>query len=240
MHYATLTQQVDGTKSQLEAAEAATSNTARQPTPDSTAKLTHPQHTPADNIASSEKFEECAHAIDEDSATVDLDNAEALALAAATISRLPGEAIDQTADRIASAAHRARTTAEGIEHISYLRRVAQNVQPNTADYRAAALLHDILETSSVTEDSLALQGIPPRIIAAVKLLPRDPQISDDQYHAAIRRDTIALAIKLAQIADNTDPARLSTLAPAARQRLIAKYAQTRLELLGERPGTRTW
>ncbi|SHU65074.1 Guanosine polyphosphate pyrophosphohydrolases/synthetases [Mycobacteroides abscessus subsp. abscessus] len=240
MHYDTLMQQVDGAKSRLEATEAAASNAPRQSTLDSTAKLTHPQHTPADNFASTEKFGAGEHASATDGTTIDLDNAETLVLAASTISRLPGEAIDHTADRIASAAHRTRTTAEGIEHISYLRRVAQNVQPNTADYRAAALLHDILETTSVTEDSLALQGIPPRIIAAVKILSRDPQISDDQYYTAIRRDTIALAVKLAQIADSTDPARLSTLAPSARQRLIDKYAHTRLALLGERPGTRTW
>lgn len=240
MHYGPFIQQVKGLESQTEAMKSAAPNTDPRPRSDLAAKLTHPQHTSVNNIASTEKYGAGEHIINEDSVTTDLDNAEALVLAAATISRLPGEAIDHTADRIASAAHRGSTATEGIEHISYLRRVAQIVQPNTADYRAAALLHDILETSCVTQDSLALQGIPPRIIAAVKLLRRDPQISDDQYFAAIRRDTIALAVKLAQIADNTDPARLRALAPAARQRLIEKYAHTRLALLGERPGKRTW
>ncbi|WP_457180835.1 hypothetical protein [Mycobacteroides abscessus] len=236
MHYDTFIEQVNRAGWHLSALDDSTKSRAPHLMVHSTAKLTHLGHTALADFTVPEKLILAVRLIDEDGAITDFDDAQTAALAMTAL-RTSREEIDHVADRIAAAAY---TDPGGSEHLAHLRRVAQIVQPNTADYRATALLHDILKNTEVTEDSLALQGIPPRIIAAVKLLSRDPQIPDDRYYAAIRRDTIALAVKLAQIADHTDPAQLSALTPATKQRLTDKYAHTRSALLGERPNIRTW
>ena len=43
---------------------------------------------------------------------------------------------------------------------------------------------------------------------------------------------LALTVKLADIADNSDPHRLASLDAATRDRLTAKYARARVELTG--------
>lgn len=62
---------------------------------------------------------------------------------------------------------------------------------------------------------------------AVLLLTRPrvtPEGGDvDDYYRAIREHPTALAVKLAEIADNTDQTRAGQLDPAARERLASKY-----------------
>lgn len=240
MHFDTFIQQVLDAGWHLDGVDTAIVCMGPQPGRHSTAKLTHLGHTALVKFPTADKLIATTRIITDDGTITDLDNAEAAAIAMTRIGHTPRAGIDHIADRIAAAAYAGLTDGAGPKHINRLRRIAQIVQPNTADYRATALLHDILTNTSVTEDNLALQGIPARIIAAVTLLRRDPQTSDDHYYAAIRRDTIALAVKLAEIADATDPTRLAALAPAARQRLTGRYAQARATLLGQRPGARSW
>jgi hypothetical protein len=45
------------------------------------------------------------------------------------------------------------------------------------------------------------------------------------YYARIRPNPLALAVKLADVADNSDPDRLAQLAPEVRERLTRKYAK---------------
>ena len=68
------------------------------------------------------------------------------------------------------------------------------------------------------------------MIDAVVLLTRTVENEGDRYYEAIRSNPIALAVKLADIGDNTDPARTARLEPDVRERLARKYAKA-LELL---------
>lgn len=132
--------------------------------------------------------------------------------------------IDRIADAIAASAHAGQTDKAGNDYITHPRRVAARVQPQTAENRAAALLHDVLEDTSVTAEDLAAAGVPDGVIAAVRLLTRSKDVPSTEYYEAIRTDPIALAVKLADIADNTDPSRLALLDSATQDRLRAKYA----------------
>ena len=58
------------------------------------------------------------------------------------------------------------------------------------------------------------------------LLDRD----DEEYYAAIRANTHARAVKLADIDDNTADWRVAQLDDATRERLAAKYAKARAAL----------
>ena len=96
--------------------------------------------------------------------------------------------------------------------------------------QAAAWLHDVLEDTPTDRAALLAAGIPERVADVVELLTRRSQLSHD-YYAAIARDSIARAVKLADIEDNTDPRRLGRLDASTRERLSTKYCSA-LEALG--------
>ncbi|MFC7847105.1 phosphohydrolase [Arthrobacter sp. NPDC057388] len=95
---------------------------------------------------------------------------------------------------------------------------------------AAAWLHDVVEDCGITADDLAAAGISSEVIDAVVLLTRSQDNNGSRYYEAIRSSSIALAVKLADIADYTDPARTGRLEPDVKERLARKYAKA-LELL---------
>lgn len=136
------------------------------------------------------------------------------------------------ADRIAHAAHAGQVDKAGADYIAHPRRVADRVVPSTPETRAAALLHDVLEDTPVAVEDLLAQGIPVEVVEALKLLDRGRSPSPEAYYTAIRGNAIALAVKLADVADNSDPARLAQLDEQTRQRLQDKYSKALTALVG--------
>lgn len=70
------------------------------------------------------------------------------------------------------------------------------------------------------------------MVTAVELLTRTPTVEPATYYARIRANALATKVKLADLADNSDPERLALLDEATRTRLAAKYAVA-YEALGE-------
>lgn len=134
-----------------------------------------------------------------------------------------GMSVAGTAERIARHAHAGQTDRAGHDYIDHPRRVAISVQHLGPVAVAAAWLHDVVEDTPWTLEELGSE-IPPEVVQLVSVLTRRPGHDGDAYYARIRTHPIALAIKLADIADNTDPARLSELDPTVAERLRAKYA----------------
>jgi (p)ppGpp synthase/HD superfamily hydrolase len=134
------------------------------------------------------------------------------------------------AKAIATIAHRSQTDKIGIPYIEHPRRVAAKL--NDPKHIAAAWLHDVIEDCGITAKDLAAAGISNEVIDAVVLLTRSEENAGDRYYEAIRKNHIALAVKLADIADNTDPERTARLEPEARRRLAGKYENAR-RLLGQ-------
>src|SRR5699024_8012494 len=100
---------------------------------------------------------------------------------------------------------------------------------------AAAWLHDVIEDTSWTADALLTEGFPAEVVDAVVALTRTPDVPSDAYYRAIREQGgIALMVKHADIADNTDPVRVAALEPELAARLADKYAHA-LVLLGLAP-----
>lgn len=123
---------------------------------------------------------------------------------------------------IAYVAHRGQVDKAGAVYIDHPRRVAERLtDPSQV---AAAWLHDVIEDCGITAGDLRDAGIPDHVVEAVVLLTRtDGQPSED-YYAGIRANPVALAVKLADIADNTDEDRLRQLPPETQERLRRKYA----------------
>jgi (p)ppGpp synthase/HD superfamily hydrolase len=134
------------------------------------------------------------------------------------------------AKAIATIAHRFQTDKIGVPYIEHPRRVATRlVEPK---YVAAAWLHDVIEDCGITAEDLAAAGISDEVIAAVVLLTRTKDNGGNGYYEAISENPIALAVKLADIADNTDPKRTRRLEPEVRRRLEEKYENAK-KLLGQ-------
>ena len=138
---------------------------------------------------------------------------------------------------IATFAHAGQVDKSGADYITHPRRVAERlvVEDGSCVAVSAAWLHDVIEDCGITGAELVEQGIAPEIVEVVELLTRRDDVPSDHYYAAIREHPDALAVKLADIADNTDPARVGLLDEETRERLRRKYLHA-LESLGAGAG----
>lgn len=136
-----------------------------------------------------------------------------------------------TAEWRATAAHEGQVDKAGRPYIEHPRRVADRVAE--VDGRAAAVcvawLHDVVEDSNVTLDELLDDDFSDAIVDAVDALTRREDEGDDYYRRVASND-LAVAVKRADIWDNTNPERLAALPASTRDRLQAKYAHA-LKLL---------
>lgn len=147
------------------------------------------------------------------------------------MTELGGHSLVVAARAIATIAHHGQTDKGGNPYIDHPERVAARVSDDDGD-RAVAWLHDVLEDTNVTPDALIAAGIPRSIVADVELLTRKEGQAPEDYYEMIRATSYrARRVKLADIADNTDPDRLALLDDATIARLTRKYAKARL-LLG--------
>jgi (p)ppGpp synthase/HD superfamily hydrolase len=75
--------------------------------------------------------------------------------------------------------------------------------------RMAAVLHDVVEDTSVTLEQLRAEGFPEAVLVAVAALTKR---EGEDYEAFIRRvaaDPIAREVKLADLRDNADLSRIA-------------------------------
>lgn len=132
------------------------------------------------------------------------------------------------AEEIAAAAHRGQVDKAGQPYITHPARVAARVAGDE-NAVAAAWLHDVVEDTAVTLADLE-EAFPAEVTIAVDALTRRAGEAPADYYARVRAVPLALTVKLADLADNSDPQRLARLDAATRERLIAKYARARAEL----------
>ena len=127
------------------------------------------------------------------------------------------------AKTLATVAHEGQTDKNGEPYIGHPERVAGYV--TTDEEKAVAWLHDVIEDTPVTAEHLLEIGFSKEIVDAVVLLTRTKDVSSEDYYAAIRKNPLALAGKLADIKDNTSPERLSKLPKDTQTRLAKKYSK---------------
>ncbi|MFJ2867870.1 HD domain-containing protein [Kitasatospora sp. NPDC087314] len=96
---------------------------------------------------------------------------------------------------------------------------------------AAGWLHDTVEDDRLSREWLAEAALPEAAKSIVAALTRRRDEPVEAYTARILATPGALLVKRADLAHNSDPARLATLDAATAERLAAKYARMR-ELLG--------
>jgi (p)ppGpp synthase/HD superfamily hydrolase len=75
----------------------------------------------------------------------------------------------------------------------------------------AAILHDVVENTPWTMGELKEEGFSKTVIKAVASLSRDPREPYQEYVDRVKKDTLAVKIKLADLEDNMDLRRLPEL-----------------------------
>jgi len=132
--------------------------------------------------------------------------------------------VTSKAHELAERAHRGQFDKAGIPYIGHLERVASYVDPANPVAMTAALLHDSIEDTSLTAQDLLEHGIPAGAIEAIELLTRRPEQTPEDYYQAISEHPLAREVKLADLADNSDPVRLALLPDSVRAHLTQKYS----------------
>lgn len=127
------------------------------------------------------------------------------------------EKVFEIALRIAVEAHMGQRDKNGMPYILHPLAVASKV--DGLELKTIAILHDTIEDTYVTADFLLERGIPKDIVEVVELLTKPKNEQYESYLRRVKENPKAKAVKLADLAHNTDPSRGSGLNELRR----AKY-----------------
>lgn len=137
-------------------------------------------------------------------------------------------------DAIAMAveAHRGQVDKAGEPYILHPLRVMMTLRNDgrDTDVQIVGVLHDVIEDSAAfTVERMVSLGL--HLYTAIAELTRLNGESYEDYISRCCLHPIARVVKLADIADNLDEGRLSSLDRSVAARLVSKYAPARQRLL---------
>lgn len=135
--------------------------------------------------------------------------------------------IVERARDLAHRAHSGQVDKAGRPYIEHVTRVAEAVAYDPVS-EAAAWLHDVLEDCPNFAEEL--WAFPDYVTAAVDKLTRWPGMTPTAYYKRVKRNAIAVNVKIADIADNAAEERLALLDEKTANRLRRKYKRAKLAL----------
>ena len=128
--------------------------------------------------------------------------------------------------QVASRAHSGQHRRDGYSpYINHPAAVAAKLAGESAVVIATAWLHDVLEDTTETPETLRAAGVPDSVIHAVEVLTKTEGVSYDEYLSGVRQNWIARKVKVADMLHN--------LSDAPTERQIIKYAKGLLSLLND-------
>ncbi len=138
---------------------------------------------------------------------------------------------------LATRIHAGQPDKAGKPYIEHVSRVAEAVLAagGSEAQVVAAYLHDAIEDTPETTQSLRASGVSDEAITLINVLTRRKGEDHATYIARVVLTPDAIPIKVADTRDNLLEERLALLDPETRARLITKY-QHALVQLGVRPG----
>ena len=125
-------------------------------------------------------------------------------------------------------AHHGQFDKGGIPYIFHPIHLAESMDDEIST--CVALLHDTVEDTELTLEALAKE-FPKEVVEAVALMTHGEGVDYFDYVRAIKKNPIAVKVKLADLAHNSDPTRVSQQGSAEKRR--AKYAAARKILTEE-------
>lgn len=120
--------------------------------------------------------------------------------------------------KIAFDAHRNQLDKSGIPYVVHPLHLAEQME--TEEEICTALLHDVVEDSPYTLQNMEKEGFPDAVLQALELLTRQPDVPYLNYVVQLRKNPIARKVKLADLAHNSDLARLDRVTDRDRRRML--------------------
>lgn len=137
----------------------------------------------------------------------------------------------ERAIEIAVEAHRGQVDKAGCEYVEHPLRVMASGR--TLEEKIVGVLHDVVEDSEWTFARLEAEGFSADVIDALRCVTK---LSDsepyDKFIARIKKNPLAVAVKLNDLADNMDIRRLPYISEKDVKRL-KKYLKAYKQLTGE-------
>lgn len=131
---------------------------------------------------------------------------------------------------LAAVAHAGQTDKAGEPYILHPIRVMLSVE--TRSQRIVAVLHDIVEDTSVTFEDLVHEGFSQGIVEAVQALTKYDGESRIEAAKRAAKDPIARIVKLADVTDNMDMGRIPNPTDKDYSRLKEYESVRRILLAG--------
>ena len=135
--------------------------------------------------------------------------------------------LTKLAMQISFDAHKEQKDKSGLPYIFHPFHLAEQMTDEVTT--CVALLHDVVEDTDMTFEKLLKLGFTVEIVDALKLLTHDDSVPYMDYVKEIAKNSVAKAVKLADLAHNSDLTRLDVVDEKALKR-AEKYKQA-IELL---------
>ena len=119
--------------------------------------------------------------------------------------------------RLCFDAHKNQTDKSGLPYVFHPFHVAEQMKDEVT--MIVALLHDVVEDTDYTLDDIAAMGFGQDVVEALTLMTHDKNVPYLDYVAKIKDNPVARAVKLADLAHNSDPTRLDVIDEKAKERL---------------------
>ena len=127
-------------------------------------------------------------------------------------------------------AHKNQVDKSGMPYVFHPFHLAEQME--TEDTVITALLHDVVEDTEYTIEDIKEMGFSENVISALQLLTHDPSVPYMDYVRKIKDNSVAKAVKLKDLAHNSDLTRLDYVDDKARKR-VKKYQRAIALLNGE-------
>lgn len=134
----------------------------------------------------------------------------------------------EKAIQIAIEAHQGQTDRAGASYILHLIRVMNAGQ--TKNEKICGILHDLVEDTPWTFEALRKEGFSEEVISALVCVTKQPNEPYTQFIERIKKNSLAVKVKLNDLKDNMDITRLTFITEEDTQRLN-KYLKAYHSLL---------
>lgn len=134
----------------------------------------------------------------------------------------------EKAIQIAIEAHQGQTDRAGASYILHLIRVMNAGQ--TKNEKIYGILHDLVEDTPWTFEALRKEGFSEEVISTLVCVTKQPNEPYTQFIERIKKNSLAVKVKLNDLKDNMDITRLTFITEEDTQRLN-KYLKAYHSLL---------
>ena len=114
-------------------------------------------------------------------------------------------------------AHKDQVDKSGLPYVFHPAHVAEQMTDEATTI--VALLHDVVEDTDYTLEDIAAEGFGKEILEAVALMTHEDDVPYLDYVAKLKDNPIARAVKLADLAHNSDLSRIGEVDDETRERL---------------------